>query len=67
LVSPCLELAVRTAADPLLSIGAVQRVVRNPGPDLLVTSTHTLTQQRDESLLAERLLSTLATAFGALR
>jgi predicted permease len=61
-----LTLAVRTAADPLLSIGAVQRLVRGLGPDMLVTRTHTLTQELDESLLSERLLSSLATAFGAL-
>ena len=49
-----------------LSIGAVQKLTRQLGLDMLVTRTHTLTQQLDESLLAERLLSSLATAFGAL-
>jgi predicted permease len=61
-----MTLAVRTAADPLMSIEAVQRLVRTLGPDILITRAHTLTQQLDESLLAERLLSSLATAFGAL-
>jgi predicted permease len=61
-----MTLAVRTAVDPQTLIGAVERSVRNGGPGVLIESTHTLAQQVDQSLLAERLLSWLAAAFGVL-
>ncbi|MGA2116843.1 MAG: ABC transporter permease [Bryobacteraceae bacterium] len=61
-----MTLSIRTAGDPRGLIGAFERRVRGLGPEIRVIRTGTLAQQFDESLLQERLISTLATAFGAL-
>jgi predicted permease len=61
-----MALAVRTNIDSESLIKDIQRTIRQAGPDVLIRSTHTLAQQLDESLIRERLLSWLGTAFGAL-
>jgi predicted permease len=61
-----LTLCMRTAADPTALMAQIQRRLQNLGPDIHVVHTGTLAQQVDESLLQERLISTLATAFGVL-
>lgn len=61
-----MTLSLRTASGPQPLIDAVRRQVRDLGPGVLLTRTHTLAQQLDESLLQERLVSSLATAFGLL-
>jgi predicted permease len=60
-----LTLSIRTAA-PLPLIATVQKRLRSLGPDIQIVRTDTLARQIDESLLQERLISTLATAFGFL-
>jgi ABC-type antimicrobial peptide transport system permease subunit len=47
-------------------IAAVERRARGLGPEIRIVRAGTLERQLDESLLQERLISTLATAFGAL-
>ena len=61
-----MTLSLRTSADPQAVLSEVQRQLRDLGPDIHVVRSGTLAQQRDESLLQERLISTLATAFGLL-
>jgi ABC-type antimicrobial peptide transport system permease subunit len=61
-----MTLSVRTAVDPQRMIAAVERRARGLGPDIRIIRTGTLARQIDESLLEERLISTLATAFGVL-
>ncbi|MCU1276181.1 MAG: hypothetical protein JWO48_3612 [Bryobacterales bacterium] len=61
-----MTLSARTASDPQFLIPAIQSEVRTLGPDILITDNRTLAQQLDESLLRERLISTLALAFGLL-
>jgi predicted permease len=61
-----MTLSIRTAGDPRRLIGAFERRVRGLGPEIRVLRTGTLARQFDESLLRERLISTLATGFGAL-
>jgi predicted permease len=61
-----MTLCIRTPSTPASLMGSIQMLVRDLGPDILITRTGTLTQQLDESLLQERLISTLAAAFGAL-
>jgi predicted permease len=61
-----MTLAVRAAVPPASLIGSIQERLRSLGSDILVGASHTLVQQLDESLLNERLISALATAFGVL-
>ncbi|HSW49536.1 MAG TPA: FtsX-like permease family protein [Bryobacteraceae bacterium] len=61
-----MTLSIRTFAGSGPPIAAIQRLVRDIGPDILVTRTDTLARQVDESLLTERVVSLLASAFGAL-
>lgn len=61
-----MTLSIRTAASSPPPIAAVQKLVRDIGPDILMSGTDTLARQIDESLLQERVISALATAFGAL-
>ena len=61
-----LTLAVRTAGNPLDLAPALTKEVRTAGPDILITDVATMMSQIDHSLLEERLVSTLATFFGAL-
>ena len=61
-----LTLAVRTAADPLAITPVLSKEARTAGPDILITDVATLASQVDQSLLQERLVSTLASFFGLL-
>jgi predicted permease len=61
-----LTLSIRTSGDPQPLIATVQKRLRSLGPDIHIVRTDTLARQIDESLLEERLISTLATAFGVL-
>jgi predicted permease len=61
-----MTLSIRTSGDPERMIGTVSRRVLGLGPEIRIIRTGTLARQIDESLLEERLISTLATAFGAL-
>jgi ABC-type antimicrobial peptide transport system permease subunit len=47
-------------------IATVERLAHGLGPEVRIIRTGTLARQIDESLLQERLISTLATAFGLL-
>jgi predicted permease len=61
-----LTLAVRTASDPRDLAATLSKEVRTAGPDVLISDVATLTSQVDQSLLEERLVSTLASFFGML-
>jgi predicted permease len=61
-----MTLSIRTSGDPQGLIAAVERRARGLGPEIRIVRAGTLERQLDESLLQERLISTLATAFGAL-
>jgi predicted permease len=58
------SLEVRASGDPALLAAAVRRVVREVEPALPVVSVRTMTSQIDRNLVQERLLATLAGAFG---
>ena len=61
-----MTLSLRTAANPQTLIAAIEKQVHGSGPDILIAKTRTLTEQLDDSLVQERLISTLAVAFGVL-
>jgi predicted permease len=61
-----MTLSIHTSADPERMIATVERRARDLGPEIRIIRTGTLARQIDESLLQERLISTLATAFGLL-
>jgi predicted permease len=61
-----LTLSIRTSGDPQPLIATVQKRLRSLGTDIHIVRTDTLARQIDESLLEERLISTLAVAFGLL-
>jgi predicted permease len=61
-----LALSVRTSGDPLALSGATQTAVRTVSPTLLITNVTTARRQVEISLLQERLVSALSTAFGIL-
>ena len=61
-----LTLSIHTLGDPQPVITAAQRRIRGLGPDIQIVRTDTLARQVDDSLLQERVISTLATAFGLL-
>ncbi|HEV3201400.1 MAG TPA: ABC transporter permease [Bryobacteraceae bacterium] len=61
-----MTLSIRTSGDPERMIATVERRARALGPEIRIIRTGTLARQIDESLLQERLISTLATAFGLL-
>jgi predicted permease len=61
-----LTLAVRTVSDPIELAPALSKEARTAGPDILIADIATLTSQVDQSLLEERLVSTLASFFGML-
>jgi predicted permease len=61
-----MTLSVRTTADPATLITAIEKQLRAAGPDILVTHTGTLTAQIDDTLVQERLISSLTAAFGVL-
>jgi predicted permease len=57
---------VRTSRDPAAAFGAIRAAVRELDPNLPVYNLKTLERQLDESLVAERMIATLSTAFGIL-
>ena len=61
-----LTLAIRTAGDPSALAPTVTKEARTAGPDILIADVATLASQVDQSLLEERLVSTLASFFGML-
>jgi predicted permease len=61
-----LALAVRTNSNSLDLAPVVRRRIRALGSNILITDTATLDQQIDQSLLQERLVSTLSSFFGFL-
>jgi len=61
-----LALAVRAQAQPYQLAQSIQRAIRAVSSGILITETTTLRDQVDQSLLQERLISALSTAFGAL-
>ncbi|MEO8484455.1 MAG: ABC transporter permease [Acidobacteriota bacterium] len=61
-----LALSVRGPGDAGALAASVQREVHSAGPALLITNVSTMQAQIDQSLVTERLVSSLAVAFGAL-
>jgi predicted permease len=59
-------LAVRTDGEAPDFISAVRNEIRAAGTDILVTKITTLSEQVDQSLQQERLISTLSIVLGAL-
>jgi predicted permease len=57
---------VRTARQPEQAMAAVRKVATGLDPTLPVSDMKTLETQREESLITERLVATLSTAFGVL-
>lgn len=57
---------VRTFVEPLKLAGAIKTAVQSTDPNLPMFRIRTLTSQVDESLGTERLVTTLASFFGAL-
>ncbi|SPE26074.1 conserved membrane hypothetical protein [Candidatus Sulfopaludibacter sp. SbA3] len=61
-----LALSVRCSRDPMALAAPIQKEVQRARSTLLITNVTTLEKQVQISLRRERLVSTLATAFGAL-
>jgi predicted permease len=57
---------IRTHDDPAAAFGAAQRAVRDLDANVPVYNLRTLERQIDRSLLVERFVATLSTAFGVL-
>jgi predicted permease len=57
---------VRTTADPTSSFSAARRTVRDLDASIPVYNLRTLERQIDRSLVIERFVATLSTAFGVL-
>ena len=57
---------VRTTADPAAGFSAAQRTVRDLDSSVPVYNLRTLERQIDRSLVVERFVATLSTAFGVL-
>jgi len=57
---------VRTERDPDSAFGAIRAALHELDPNLPVTGMKTLERQLDESLVTERMIASLSTAFGAL-
>jgi predicted permease len=57
---------VRTSRDPESAMSSVRAALRELEPNLPVTNFKTLERQMDESLVTERMIATLSSAFGAL-
>jgi predicted permease len=57
---------VRTARNPETAMSAVRAALRELEPNLPVTNFKTLDRQMDESLVTERMIAMLSSAFGAL-
>jgi predicted permease len=61
-----MALAVRCSGDPMAFAGPVRKQVQIVRPTLLITNISTIEKQVQLSLIRERLVSTLSTAFGLL-
>ena len=61
-----LTLAVRTSSNSSSLVNAVRSEVRSNGADILVTNVVTLREQVEQSLLQERLVSSLSSVVGVL-
>jgi predicted permease len=59
-------LAVRTDSDTTEIVSAVLNEIRVSGKDILITKISTLSEQVDQSLQQERLISILSIVFGSL-
>jgi predicted permease len=57
---------VRTTSQPDAAFGAVRQVVRQLDSNIPIYNLRTLDHQIDQSLLNDRLIATLSTAFGVL-
>jgi predicted permease len=57
---------VRTTAEPSAAYGVIRQVVRDVDGKVPVYNLRTLEHQIDQSLLNDRLIATLSTAFGVL-
>jgi predicted lysophospholipase L1 biosynthesis ABC-type transport system permease subunit len=57
---------VRTTVEPAALFGAVQATVRHLDENLPLFAMRTLEEQVDRSLVAERMIATLSSAFGSL-
>jgi len=57
---------VRTIGDPASAFASAQRAVRDLDPNIPVYNLRTIERQIDRSLLVERFIATLSTAFGIL-
>ncbi|HEV3063234.1 MAG TPA: ABC transporter permease [Vicinamibacterales bacterium] len=57
---------VRTASDPDAAFGSIRQVMRELDPNIPMYNPRTLEWQVDQSLLNDRLIATLSSAFGAL-
>jgi predicted permease len=61
-----LAVAVRTLVEPREMVTGIQSAIRAVNSSILITETTTLRAQVDQSLIEERLISTLSAAFGVL-
>jgi putative ABC transport system permease protein len=59
-------LALRTDSNPTDFVSAVRNEIRAAGTGILITKITTLSEQVDQSLLQERLISMLSIVFGSL-
>src|SRR5262249_47951774 len=59
-------LYVRTERDPNSAFGAIRAALREIDPNVPVVALKTLEGQLEESLVTERMIATLSTAFGVL-
>jgi predicted permease len=57
---------VRTTTQPDAAFGAIRQIVRQLDTNLPIYNLRTMEHQVDQSLLNDRLIATLSTAFGAL-
>jgi ABC-type antimicrobial peptide transport system permease subunit len=57
---------VRTARPPEQAFSSIRQVVNGLDPNLPVSEMKTLDKQQEESLITERLVASLSTAFGIL-
>ena len=65
-VQPGAVFYVRTRADPRAFYSALQGTVRNLDPNLPIYGMRTLEQDLDRSLVTERMIASLSTAFGVI-
>jgi predicted permease len=65
-VSPGTVVYVRTAGDPAALFGTVRAALREMDENLPIFAMRTLEEQVDRSLLTERMIATLSSAFGSV-